>query len=477
MEEEKKSEFLVCPGKLETDEAKESFLCGQLKFLYNSMIKSQKNNSEENKFIGAHPITLDRTNWQNLSKFKYYVCEKTDGVRYFLLILSNGKTYLHGRNLKKNVEDQYKNNLQFYIANLKIPINFCESESDVKIKYIFDGELVSDLYESGPKIKFLIFDTLFYNYFEVFREKYLIRLEYSRKFVTFLKMSNRLIKSNNKIVQKCLPYNPNETLIKISLKDFFEIQDCTFLLNRYFLGLPHKQDGLVFTKNDAPYRPGRNDDILKWKEISQQTIDFLVINNEYFNSPKVFNGKFKNRVLDIYLISYNKEFSTNDRILFDFMIVDQEKYDIFYKEIEKLKANSESTVFGIIAECKFNRSLENDFIKEMYQTNFINLLKSKAFFNQENNSMYKNVFEENLNYYVTNNFRGGWEVYGWRPDKSDANEIKTGISIMFGIRNPIERNDLIAYVENISQSTQPQNQFQQQPQSHFGGEPTKKIKR
>ena len=453
------TEFLLNPGKLESDEKNRLFLCGKLNNLYSSMTsKSNKNgNSEENKFIGAHPISLDRTNMINLTLNKYLLCEKTDGVRYFLIILNNGKVYLHGRNLKKNAEDQYKNELQFFLANIKIPINFIDTNSELRIKYLFDGELVLDTYGTNIQIKFLIFDTLLFDYGEVVNYYYKQRLECSRKFLSFYKMSKRLLKADRSINNNLLPYDNSSFLIKISLKDFFEIEDCGFLLHEYLKGLPHKQDGLVLTKIDSAYKPGRNADILKWKEASQQTIDFLMVNNEYFNSNKVLNGRFANRILDIYLIGYNKEFNTSERVLFDFMIVDEEKYEKVSNEIQKLQAVSETTVFGIIAECKFNKIIDNNFIRSVYNenpTNFVNFLRGKACFNQENNQNYQNAFEKNLIFYVENKFCGGWEVYGWRFDKSDPNAFETGTSIMIGIRNPIDKNELIQYVDQFCRGEQ-----------------------
>ena len=36
--------------------------------------------------VGAQPVSMDRENMKLLSKLDYCVCEKTDGVRYMLLI-------------------------------------------------------------------------------------------------------------------------------------------------------------------------------------------------------------------------------------------------------------------------------------------------------------------------------------------------------------------------------------------------------
>ena len=38
----------------------------------------------------------------------YVICEKTDGVRYLLIILNNGECYLHGRKIVTGEADSQK---------------------------------------------------------------------------------------------------------------------------------------------------------------------------------------------------------------------------------------------------------------------------------------------------------------------------------------------------------------------------------
>jgi len=444
-------EFLLSPGQLVEDGNLSRFLCSNLKELY-CLMAEKKSDPGENIFIGAHPISMNRTNIDNIIKDDFLVCEKTDGIRYFLLILNNGKAFLHGRNLVKSKDNQFKQELQFFSANLKLPVNFNETGAELKIKYIFDGELILDSYENKTLIKFLIFDTIIFEYTRTFGRDYYDRLEASRRFLSFLKMSKRMIKSNQNIAVKYLPLENESHKIKLSLKDFFLKEDCEFLFNDYFNKLPHKQDGLIFTKNQTPYKPGRNDDILKWKDASQQTIDFLLINNQKFNNPKNYEGQFANKILDLYLIGYNKEFNTSERVLFDFMLVDEEKYNFVSQEIEKLQSNSDAAVCGIIAECKFNKNLDNSFLKNIYYASpakFTEILLKSGIFRQGDSQKYMQVFEENMQYYVSSKFRGGWEIYGWRHDKSDPNAFDTGLSIMNGIRDPIDKQDLISMTRKI----------------------------
>jgi hypothetical protein len=39
--------------------------------------------------------------------------------------------------------------------------------------------------------------------------------------------------------------------------------------------LPHENDGLIITMDNCPYYPGTCEQILKWKPVELNTIDFL----------------------------------------------------------------------------------------------------------------------------------------------------------------------------------------------------------
>jgi len=51
------------------------------------------------------------------------------------------------------------------------------------------------------------------------------------------------------------------------LKDFFEPSPATikYILSDYKEILPHKNDGLIFSRISSPYISGKNTNFLKWK--------------------------------------------------------------------------------------------------------------------------------------------------------------------------------------------------------------------
>ncbi len=50
-------------------------------------------------FIGSHPVTMTLESLKLISRERndFMLCEKTDGVRFIMIILSNGQIYLTGR--------------------------------------------------------------------------------------------------------------------------------------------------------------------------------------------------------------------------------------------------------------------------------------------------------------------------------------------------------------------------------------------
>ncbi len=46
--------------------------------------------------------------------------------------------------------------------------------------------------------------------------------------------------------------------------------------------LNHKNDGIIFSRISSPYKAGKNENFLKWKPASQNSIDFLLVPNKKF---------------------------------------------------------------------------------------------------------------------------------------------------------------------------------------------------
>lgn len=74
-------------------------------------------------------------------------------------------------------------------------------------------------------------------------------------------------------------------MIKVFIKDFYTLEYLDYLLNEIneLKLYEDKTDGIIFTKVNYPYVPGKNSCILKWKPDYLNTIDFLVVENTEMN--------------------------------------------------------------------------------------------------------------------------------------------------------------------------------------------------
>ncbi|KAI4835854.1 mRNA-capping enzyme subunit alpha [Plasmodium brasilianum] len=352
------------PGeKIENEFVKE-----KIRSKINEMLKWKRNG-----FPGSNPVSLTKHNIKNLFNKEYLICEKTDGVRYFLFIASN-TTFLIDRNY-----EIFKNDM--HIPTIE----------DLKIKQqltLLDGELVEDTIfniKKGieqKKVVYLIYDALFIQRKDITNLSYLERLTNAYNYViTPLKLYKKKVQSNivtsedpveslndslNVNKRKCISYtikmndkgestldinnsihistrhtksstqihresvhdddddsdngsggehsnilcisddqihtrcdggtsgsgangmgsleesseqDTESTLdewdcpFEIYLKDFYSITQICDLI-QIAKKLPHTSDGIIFTPLHSPYITGNFYQLLKWKPLNLNTVDF-----------------------------------------------------------------------------------------------------------------------------------------------------------------------------------------------------------
>ena len=69
--------------------------------------------------------------------------------------------------------------------------------------------------------------------------------------------------------------NKHREPFSIRNKDFWEVEMARKLLGPKFAQtLSHEPDGLIFQPSKEPYMPGRCDDVLKWKPLHMNSVDF-----------------------------------------------------------------------------------------------------------------------------------------------------------------------------------------------------------
>ncbi|CEP19019.1 hypothetical protein [Parasitella parasitica] len=190
-------------------------------------------NSQNDSFPGSQPVSFESKHLTDIEREDYFVCEKSDGVRYLLFFLHSPKgpaSFLFDRNKH-----------WYYVPNLLFPVRGRENEflKDT----IMDGEIVLDIdahkctYTAGQMLQ-------------------------------------------QDIIQ---PYNARMRQIDPTKSPPFTIElkkmERSYGLHLVFEQIPklkHKSDGIVFTPVKYPYTPGTCEKLLKWKPPELNTVDFRI---------------------------------------------------------------------------------------------------------------------------------------------------------------------------------------------------------
>lgn len=187
--------------------------------------KWESSNSE--RFPGPQPVSIEKKHIPLLSKNRYLVCEKTDGVRHFLVCFTDSL----GRKICALVNRSF----DYELYPLTIPR-----------ETLLDGELLGN--------EFIIHDAVCVKGEDVRQKTLLERLTYARA-----------------VTKAILPLEK----LKVKCKNMLEYKD----ISQLQLG-PHT-DGVIFTPVDEPVRMGTHRTLFKWKPREKITIDFLLKNGNF----------------------------------------------------------------------------------------------------------------------------------------------------------------------------------------------------
>lgn len=215
------------------------------------------------------PVSIDRSALPLLRKNRYAVMEKTDGVRY-LLLLTQWPRYLGGQPVAVMSSRKY----DMYEVRVM-------AEEDYFRGTLFDGELVWE-YEGGqfspPRHVFLVFDLVAVRGVSQVSETYIRRYAVLSdildcqgrditqdprrwiEYATGLAEAHKVVCEGN---QYCMCFRPKQIMSKEELGTVWRTRRT----------LRHKSDGLIFTPIEEPVRTGTHPEMFKWK--SQHTIDVL----------------------------------------------------------------------------------------------------------------------------------------------------------------------------------------------------------
>ena len=391
------------------------------------------------RFPGAMVISLsmnkrDMTDISVLSENHkdYLVCLKSDGIRFLLAILNDGRFYLIDRNSKYFQIDTFINGDLFY-----------ENKKNLEIVYLFDGELIMGL---AGKVKrhFQIFDVILFDKKLKISQDYVCRLKICEKFLKQVKFLNDFVKPTDHSKNGLA----GEDKILVTIKDFYKCNEIDFVLNK--LGklklYEEKIDGVIFTKIDYPYVPGRNKGIVKWKPDYLNSIDFLAVENKTIMSkylPGQENDAFK--VFEMFVMR------ANQLLLFDYFFINDDKvYNEICSQTQEMNILGK-TINGAILEANYDREYKNITLTEFYRNTFkldfdrmLDLIEYSQLGKEavnDTNAVYtltKNL-EKRFNI-VTKEVKGNWNYLRVRTDKILPNGFGTARNV----------NSTI-FEENISQ--------------------------
>jgi ATP-dependent DNA ligase len=182
------------------------------------------------RFPGPQPVSIERRHFSLLEKQKYFVCEKTDGLRY-LLGSFDGGVFLVNRS--------------FASVPLKIRV-----PKDT----LLDGELVTT--RDGRRL-FMVHDAIRVKGRDLTRDPLDVRLEAARKMV------KGIIKTAG---AEC----------EIRVKTMWPLTSIRDMPTEF----EYETDGIVLTPIAEPIRTGTHETMFKWKPRDRITIDFAIMDGK-----------------------------------------------------------------------------------------------------------------------------------------------------------------------------------------------------
>jgi hypothetical protein len=185
-------------------------------------IKVKWDSSDIERFPGPQPISIERKHIPLLSKNPYLVCEKTDGVRHFLVCFTDSQN--------RKICALVNRSFDYELFPLTLPRDT-----------LLDGELLGNEY--------IVHDAVCIQG-EDLRQK---------------SLTERLTKA--RAVTKAVLPIPK---LRVRCKNMIPYSD----IKKLTLG--EHTDGVIFTPVNEPVRMGTHRTLFKWKPLDRITVDFAV---------------------------------------------------------------------------------------------------------------------------------------------------------------------------------------------------------
>jgi hypothetical protein len=204
------------------------------------------------RFPGPNPVSLDTSHFPVLRSQPYYVCEKTDGVRYAMLCYTTS-----AGGAKVNVCALVDRALNAHLLSVRhLPRAAYQGT-------LLDGEVVFN--RCSERWEYLIFDAMCVSGIPVLNSPLKERMNAVHAVMRVYAEANR----------RDPPAQRDD--LDLRPKDFFALPQLDdFEQELHFIKIKHDVDGVILTPATAPVVYGRHRTLFKLKFDARHTVDFLV---------------------------------------------------------------------------------------------------------------------------------------------------------------------------------------------------------
>lgn len=191
-------------------------------------------------FPGPQPVSIERKDLPALFEKDYWVCVKSDGLRFLLVFV------------------RFDNKNMCLLVNRKNDMYLVRTrawKSAFARGTVLDGELVCDKHTG--RLEYLVYDATIVCGETLVKLPHSERMEHALRLVDFVR----------------------DASVAVRVKEFYPMRDMREYLDTVAPTITHGIDGYVFTPEHHPVCSGTHFAMFKWKERYENTVDFHVSKN------------------------------------------------------------------------------------------------------------------------------------------------------------------------------------------------------
>ncbi|KAL3419136.1 mRNA capping enzyme alpha [Phlyctema vagabunda] len=209
-------------------------------------------------FPGAQPVSFARRHLEELTRQDYFVCEKSDGMRYLLYLTKDE----HGEEIHYLID---RRNDYWYIPKGALHFPVPRDVQGFHTDTLIDGELVMDKLKNGDiQPKYLVFDCMVLDGNSLMNRTLDKRIAYFKE---------RIFDPYSSLLKE-YPEEIAYMHFIVELKSMQVSYGIEMMFRQILPNLPHGNDGLIFTCRMTDYKHGTDQNILKWKPENENSVDF-----------------------------------------------------------------------------------------------------------------------------------------------------------------------------------------------------------